>query len=99
VAIGSMDIVIDVNAAQETSNIYVSSIKEIDVIMTNLKNCVKDLSSNWKGDASNSFTTNHFPKLYESMQKHVDMITNLQQEIALAVKDFNDLDTDLKNKF
>ena len=99
VAIDNMNVVIDVSVAEGTSNTYTASINEINVIMNDLRNCIIQLANDSKGEASNKFTLDHFPKLYASMQKHVEMIKNLQQEIAAAVQDFNALDAELKGKF
>jgi len=99
VGTNNMDVVIDVSVAEETSRTYTSSIEEINEIMTNLTNCINNIKNDWKGDSSNSFTLNHFPKLNTSMQKHVDMIKVLQSEIAMAIQDFNALDSEIKGKF
>ena len=94
-----MDIMINISTANETAATYASSFKAITDMKTSLEACINTLKENWKGEAKDNFTLEHFPKLLTSMQTHIDMINVLQQEIASAVKDFDDLEVELKDKY
>jgi len=94
-----MDIMIDVSIAKNTSEKYKSTITTITNTMTELDNCIKNLGDNWKGDARDKFTLEHFPSYLKSMQDFIDMLTVLKDEIDFAISDFNDLDVELKSNF
>lgn len=85
--------------AKDTSNLYKSIIEELDTMTNDLKKCIDDIPSSWKGKASDTFSMDHFPKIYIDMQKQITMLKVIKDEIYLAADDFEELERELISKF
>lgn len=84
--------------ARVTSNLYKTIITELDTMTKDLKQCIDDIPSNWKGSASDTFCMDHFPQIYTNMQKQITLLRVINTEIYLAAESFENLEVDLKSK-
>ena len=84
--------------AKATSNLYKVIIAELDTMTKDLKKCIDDIPSTWKGQASDTFCMDHFPNIYTSMQKQITLLNVINAEIYLAAQDFENLEVELKAK-
>ena len=92
------DVVVDINKLNETVRAYSTYRLELTYTLGSLKAAVESIQNQWKGEARNSFTVSHFPKLYSSMQEHIKKVERLEQELSQVSKDFSSLESDLKSK-
>lgn len=84
---------------RETASVYRNSRTELETILNDLKSSVENLKSGWSGEARNSFSEQHFPKVCESMKKHIERISVLEKELTTAANDFEQLDSELNSRF
>lgn len=91
---------IEINSskANATSSLYKTIIDELDKMANELKKCIEDIPSSWKGKASDTFCMDHFPKIYTDMQKQLNLLIVINTEIHLAAEDFENLEVELKSK-
>jgi WXG100 family type VII secretion target len=91
------DVYISIQNMNETVSTYARGKSELESILTSLKSGISSLENQWKGEARDNFSLDHFPKLCDSIEGNIKKLERLESELREVASEFNNLDKELRN--